>query len=77
VLERYLHKAATKLQAVLARGTMARRRVSLIRRWRKLGLSHADMCREQIRYNRSLYVSKGHCHRFRAVAAVIQVNYFC
>ena len=72
VLEGHLQKSAMAIQARMARGPAARRRVALLRRWRKLGLSHADICREHVRYQRGLYVSKGHRHRFRHIAAVLQ-----
>jgi len=72
LLEQHMQKSARKIQTVLARGPAARRRVALLRRWRKLGLSQADMWREQVRYSRSLYVSRGHRERFRGLAAVLQ-----
>jgi hypothetical protein len=72
VLERHIQKSAIKIQARIARGPAARRRTALLRRWRKLGLSHADMWREQLRDRRALYVSKGHRERFRVLASVLQ-----
>ena len=72
LLERHIHKSVCRIQASIARGPAARRRVALLRRWRKLGLSHADMWREQLRECRSLYVSKGHRARFRVVASILQ-----
>ena len=72
LLERHIQKSAIKIQARIARGPAARRRTALLRRWRKLGLSHADMWREQLRDRRALYVSKGHRERFRVLASVLQ-----
>jgi len=66
------NRAATRIQARLARGPMARKIAGMLRRWKRDHVDEAERWRQWVRERRSIYRSRAHSFGYFVAAATLQ-----